>query len=271
MTTSTNADAVVALVDGEQGVGVPATDSSVLRGDGCFEAIRVYDGRPFRLDAHLDRLARSASTMSLPVPDRDIVVRWVERVVAGRESCVVRIVLTRGPAVPGEDGLGRCVVVSHPVPPVPPEVRLWPVPAPWHPAGRRWELSGAKTISYAPNLAAGRVAAAHGATDALLLADDGTVLEGPTFSVGWFKGSKAFTPTLELGILDSITRRVVCDLHPEIEEVRASLDDVASADEVFAMSTIKEVVPVIAVGETLFPPGPGTDRLAQRFAELVEQ
>ena len=49
----------IVLVDGERTAGVPATDSSVLRGDGCFEAIRAYAGKPFRADAHLDRLERS--------------------------------------------------------------------------------------------------------------------------------------------------------------------------------------------------------------------
>lgn len=270
MTASAD-DAVVALVDGNLDGSVPSTDSSVLRGDGCFEAIRVYGGEPFRLDAHLDRLARSAEAMAITVPERDVLAGWVSRAIAGKESCVVRIVLTRGPAVPGLDGPGRCVVLSHPVPPPPPGVRMWPVRAPWHPAGRDWELAGVKTISYAPNLAAGRVAHAHGATDALLVSDDGTILEGPTFSVGWFKGSTAFTPALDLGILDSITRRAVFEIWSDVQEVRAELEALWEADEVFAMSTIKEVAPVVAVGEVAFSPGRSTGLLAQRFAELVEQ
>lgn len=258
-----------ALVDGEARDQIEVTDASVLRGDGCFEAVRSYGGALFRLDDHLDRLERSAAALELRVPDRSLLRDWSSRVARG--DCIVRIVLTRGAAVPGADAGERCVVLAHPIPESQPEVRLWPVRAPWHPAGRAWELSGVKTISYAPNLAAGRRARAEGADDALLVTEEGVVLEGPTFSVGWWKGERAFTPSLDLGILDSITRRVVKGLVPEIEEVAASLAELEAADEVFAMSTVKEVLPVVAVGAHGFASGSRTRDLAQRFAELVGQ
>lgn len=258
-----------ALVDGEPGGMIEVTDASVLRGDGCFEAVRSYDGALFRLDDHLDRLERSAAALDLRVPERRHLREWSHRVARG--DCIVRIVLSRGAAVPGAEGGERCVVLAHPLPESKGKVRLWPVPAPWHPAGRDWELSGVKTISYAPNLAAGRLAQARGADDALLVTAEGLVLEGPTFSVGWWKGDRVLTPALRLGILDSITRRVVKELMPEIEEVEADLDELEAADEVFAMSTVKEVAAVVAVGTTEFSPGPRTRALAQRFAELVAQ
>lgn len=258
-----------ALVDGEPAGLIEVTDASVLRGDGCFEAVRSYGGALFRLEDHLDRLERSAAALELQVPDRSLLRDWSEQVARG--DCIVRIVVSRGAAVPGVEGGERCVVLAHPLPEGQDEVRLAPVEAPWHPAGRVWELSGVKTISYAPNLAAGRRAQAEGADDALLVTEEGVVLEGPTFSVGWWTGERVFTPSLRLGILDSITRRVVKDLLPGMEEVQARLDELEAADEVFAMSTVKEVAPVVAVGSTRFSPGPRTRDLAQRFAELVGQ
>lgn len=262
---------VVFLVDGVPGGSVPATDSSVLRGDGCFEAVRCYGGRLFRVDEHLDRLERSAAALGLTVPARSSIMEWMTRAVEGYADRVVRVVLTRGGAVPGIDPAGVCVVVSHPVPRKTDGVRLWPVPAPWHPAGRVWELAGVKTISYAPNLAASRRAEAEGATDALLISDAGVVLEGPTFSVGWVANGRILTPALSLGILDSITRRAIAEIRPDLEETEATLESLLAADEIFVMSTVQEVAPVKALGDRVFPAGPVTDELVQRFAELVEQ
>lgn len=259
------------LVDGEESGAVPATDSSVLRGDGCFEAVRAYGGRLFRLQDHLDRLERSASALELPSPDRGRVETWMTQAAERGGDCIVRVVLSRGAAIPGGDGDGRCVVVSHPVPDRPVEVALWPVPAPWHPAGRSWELAGAKTISYAPNLAATRIARHHGADDALLVSDEQVVLEGPTFSVGWCRNDVVFMPPLELGILDSITRRVVMEIWPGVEEAEITLDALGQVDEVFVMSTTREVAPVTALGGDPMVTGPITRYLAQRLTELVGQ
>lgn len=259
----------VVLVDGEPDGSVPATDSSVLRGDGCFEAIRCYGGRLFRAEDHLDRLERSASALGVSVPRREDLRAWMAAAVKGRADCVVRVVLSRGSAVPGLSSRGVCVVVSHPLPEPAGEVRLWPIPAPWHPAGRSWELAGVKTISYAPNLAASRRAVEMGGTDALLISDAGVVLEGPTFSVGWVTDGQVFTPALSLGILDSITRRAVAEIHPGVVEAEAPLEEVLAADEVFVMSTIKEVSSVAAVADRSFSAGRTTGELAQRFRALV--
>jgi branched-subunit amino acid aminotransferase/4-amino-4-deoxychorismate lyase len=261
----------VVLVDGEASGAVPATDSSVLRGDGCFEAVRAYRGRLFRLDDHLARLERSAGALEMPVPDRSQIGDWMRQAAGAGGDCVVRVVLTRGPAVPGVDGTGRCIVVAHPPPPRASEVSLWPVHAPWHPAGRSWDLAGAKTISYAPNLAATRTARRHGADDALLISDAELVLEGPTFSVGWCRGGGVFTPPLRLGVLDSITRRVVLELWPGVEEAETTLEALQQADEVFVMSTLREVTPVTALARTPMVEGPITRELVQRFVELVGQ
>ena len=84
--------------------------------------------------------------------------------------------------------------------------------APWHAAGVDWDLAGAKVLSYAPNLSrpAGGLGSA-GFDDALLLTVDRLMLEGPTFWVAWVVDGVLETPSLDLGILDSITRRVVLE------------------------------------------------------------
>jgi branched-subunit amino acid aminotransferase/4-amino-4-deoxychorismate lyase len=74
-----------------------------------------------------------------------------------------------------------------------------------------------------------------------------------------------------LGILDSITRRVVGELWPEVREVVSPLEDLLAADEVMVVSTLREVTPVRRVGDTDFPVGPVTAELRYRLAALVGQ
>lgn len=269
MTTSTF------LINGKPSDGlVPATDSSVLRGDGCFEVIRAYGTSPFRLDDHLERLASSAAMLDLSLPPLDDIAQWVNRSAEEMPDSAVRIVVTRGSTVPGVEGEPLVIVFAHASGATDLPTRLYPVAAPWHGAGVPWQLAGAKTISYGPNLASTRVAQKAGFDDALLITVDGVMLEGPTFCVAWVVGDVVETPGMDLGILDSITRRVVfelaSDLGVPIVEKRASVDRLTEASEVFAFSTIREVQAVVGIGDLKFMEGPVTARLAKGFAGLVD-
>jgi branched-subunit amino acid aminotransferase/4-amino-4-deoxychorismate lyase len=250
------------------------TDSTVLRGDGCFEAIRTYGGKLFALDEHIERLGRSAAALELEPPDPAVLAEWCQTVASEHPEGVVRVVVSRGDAIPGSEERPRCVVLGHAVPPLPSELVLSAVEAPWHAGGRSWELAGAKTVSYAPNMSAGRKARRQGAHDALLVAGDDTVLEGPTFSVGWVVDGRLETPSLDLLILDSITRRHVLSLAQdagiEVVEGRFALDRLDVADEVMAWSTVKEVSAVRAVDLRRYPDGPMTRRLAELFRDHIE-
>jgi branched-subunit amino acid aminotransferase/4-amino-4-deoxychorismate lyase len=256
---------VIIFIDGLRRSDLPATDSTIVRGDGVFEAIRSYGGRLFALEEHLERLARSAGSMEIPLPEDNRIAGWASSVAAEGGEGIVRIIVSRGDAVPGQSEGPRVIVMHHPVPYATLSIRLLPVPAPWHPAGRPWELSGVKSISYAPNLAATRVARKQRFGDALLIADDGTVLEGPTFSVAWLTDGVMHTPDLDLGILDAITRRHVLALAErfdiEVRTGRYPLEALQAADEAFAMSTVMEVTPVISVGATELRTGQTTERL----------
>jgi branched-chain amino acid aminotransferase len=123
-------------------------------------------------------------------------------------------------------------------------------------------------------MAAGRAAHRSGYDDALLIGRSGSILEGPTFSIGWVVDGAIETPTLGLGILASITRSIVLttasDDGREVREDRFPLERLDEADEVFAMSTVKEVRPVVAVGARRFEPGPLTERLADAYRSHVQ-
>ncbi len=150
---------------------------------------------------------------------------------------------------------------------------LFPLVAPWHSAGVDWDLSGVKFLSYAPHMASMRRAADEGFDDALLLSTDGLVLEGPRFAVAWVVDGVLETTSLDLGILDSITRRYAIDLARklDIEVVEGSwpLPRLSAASEVMVLSTIREVHPVGRVGEWNYEVGPVTKALAGEFSKLV--
>jgi branched-subunit amino acid aminotransferase/4-amino-4-deoxychorismate lyase len=247
-------------------------DPMVIRGDGCFESVRSYNGRLFRLNAHLDRLVRSAEALHIPLPAVGDMVVWAEQVAAEAGDCAIRIL-----ASAGRDGEHPVVVVLPvPVEPMPESLRLASVAAPWHPAGAPWELAGVKTLSYAPNMAATRVAKDAGFDDAMLIGRDGQVLELPTSSIAWVVEGVVETPTLQLGILESITRRVVLGLCAEGDlEVREGVwgvERLDEASEVMVLSTVREVMPVSAIDERHYGTGPVTERLARAFrhAALAE-
>lgn len=262
------------LINGEPSDGrIPVTDAAVLRGDGCFEVMRAYGGKPFGLAEHLDRLGRSAAALRIPLPDRADMERWIVETIEGLGDCAVRVVVTRGSGVPGLDEPARVIVFAHEWAPQPGPARLYPLAAPWHAAGVDWDLAGAKLLSYAPNMAATRRAQAEGFDDALLLSNDGVILEGPTFSIVWVADGLLETPWLDLGILDSITRRVVLDQARasgvEVAEGSWPLSRLSEASEVIALSTIREVQPVSQVGAMAFEEGPVAARLARLFHALT--
>jgi branched-chain amino acid aminotransferase len=262
------------LVNGVPSDGkIPVTDSSVLRGDGCFEVLKARSGKVFALDRHLDRLSHSAGLLGIRLPPRAEIEEWVAMVAEEGVDCAIRLVVTRGSALPGDEAEPVVVVFGHPWPKTAGPMRLLPVPAPWHAAGEPWELAGAKLLSYAPNLSATRKAVAEGFGDALLVTTEELMLEGPTFSVAWVIGGVLETPGLELGILDSITRRVMLelagDLHLRAREGSWTLDRLDLADEVMALSTIREIQPVSAVGRRTFVEGPVTSDLARLYAQRV--
>jgi branched-subunit amino acid aminotransferase/4-amino-4-deoxychorismate lyase len=241
-----------------------ADDEALLRGRAVFETARVYDGRPFRLDAHIDRLARSAARVRLPAPDPEECMRLADGVVkaAGISDLSLRFfwtgttLVSTGAAIPPElEGLrarGMRLSVVH-----------WSTGA----------LATAKSTSYAENMAAQDSAAERGADDALLVAHDGTVLEAPTANVWWREGDTLVTPSLDLPILAGVTRAVLLEVAPaagyDVEEGAFPLERLFGADEVFICSSIREVMPVAAVDETAFELGPAAQALQRALRSMT--
>lgn len=237
---------------------IPATDDGFLRGDGVFDAARIYDGRLFALEEHLQRLERSASNIRLELDVEAIRAdahRLVAEAGAGPDHQVLRIVLTRG---------GRRLLLTEPMPQLPDQLRLASVTyAPTR------VLDGVKSLSYGANMLARRLARERGCDDAVLVTPHGRVLEAPTASIFWIARGEVFTPPLEEHILASITRRIVIEETGAAEQ-SGSLDELLGADEVFIASTVREVHPVMAVdGCEFVAPGPISAEIAQKVSSRI--
>lgn len=239
------------------------TDEGVSRGDGAFETLGVWDGRPFAVDEHLDRLAASLRAIALPAPDRTQLAEELAQLVesAAGADASLRVYVTAS---------GTRVLTLAPQPVRKPARRLVSQPAPWIRPLETYAPAGAKTMSYGPNMAATRAAERAGGDDALLVSIEGLVLEGPTFCVLWLRDGTVHTPALELGIVPSISRRHLLDIARELEcrvvEGHWPLDELEGADEVLICSSVRDVLAMESVDDFRFPDAtPVRDALSARL------
>jgi len=240
---------------------IPATDEGLLRGDGAFEVIRIYDGRAFALRDHLDRLERSAANLRLDdVPRSELeseIPALLEERGGGEFDGCLRVVLTRG---------GHRLLLTEPLPASPERIRLGVVEyAPTH------VLDGVKSLSYGANMLCGRLARERGFDEALLVTPEGSVLEAPTSSLFWVdEFGTIFTPPLSEHILASITRDRVMRV-AEVEERRCTMDDLRVAGEAFLASTTREAQSIAAIEGLELPDGERTRKVGAALRQLIEE
>jgi 4-amino-4-deoxychorismate lyase len=238
-------------------------DAGVLRGRAVFETLRVYGGVPFKLDRHLERLAASAERLHLPAPPHDEFAAAAKEVIAAaaQPDATLRFLWTAGRERGGAPA-GFALVST-----LPPDLEslrargLRVAVVRWWPSA----LAGAKSTSYAANMEAQDEAVRGGADDALLVVPDDTVLEAPTSNVWFREGSRLLTPALTLPVLAGVTRATLCELAPalgyEVEEGVFTLDRLLASEEIFLSSSVREVMPVIAVDGAGVARGPAAPAL----------
>ena len=225
-----------------------ADDEALLRGGAAFETLRVYAGRPFLLDRHLERLRASARALALPAPDGAAALVALV-VAAAPPEHVLRIYRTEyvliatASALP--DGLE--------------EMRARGLTLETVETSASSLLQGVKSTSYAEAFAARRLVDAD---DALLVSGD-VVRECATANIWWRRDEALSTPAPDAGVLPGVTRAFLLGAEPAVEGT-FRLDDLRTADEAFTTSSIREVMPVVAVDGTPVGdgrPGPVAARL----------
>lgn len=236
---------------------------STQRGDGVFESIGVVDGHAQEVVPHLERLAHSARLCDLPVPN---LAQWRQAVDRAAEECgegeaVIKLILSRG--------------VEHG-----PTPTAWVTAAPAADFGAvrergvrvvtldrgydlgaaeraPWLLLGAKTLSYAVNMAALREARRRGADDAIFLSSDGFVLEAPTASLILRFGDRFVTPAPNGGILHGTTQLSVYEHLSargfEVGYDRIPASDLPRADAAWLVSSVRLAAAITAVDGTPLP------------------
>ena len=253
---------------------IRADDEGLLRGRAAFETLRIYGGRPFRLEAHLDRLTASATSIGLPVVERR------------RLQVLVGLVL---PKADGGDASLRLVWTAGPTGGIPSALALMSTVPDWIETTREqgatavsllgirasapWLLPGVKSTSYAVNMAAEAEARRRGVDEALFVDAEGILLEGTVTNVWWRRGDTLYTPSLELGILAGVTRATIIELAPEcgyrIEEGSYPLEELLAADEAFTSSSVREVMPLVEVDGRALGRGPAADELQSALRTLA--
>jgi len=292
-------------------------DTSFHRGDGVFEVMRLLkNGQIRNLDKHLIRLQISATAVGCPLPDSTILEGWLKEAASksspgNRETnntdddndngsdekagevilpgCL-RLIATKGGG-PGlhEDVVPSVIISWSPLPSWPKTFSLYPLIAPWHPAGfPEWETP-IKWTSYGPNVVSTLKAKEHGFTDAILLTssrlqdsfgasiDDCHILDGPNFAISWIKGTTLYLPDIKkLGLLPSITQDLLRQLAEEklnmtVEYGIFPLRTLWEADEAYVSSTTRGLIPIDAIGNHKFPTAtPWINKLQALLEEVNE-
>ncbi len=261
---------------------VSIEDRGFQFGDGVYEVVRSYGGEVFRLDAHLERLVQSARAIKLPM--RYSLAQWRRLIMrayrmSGFPEAKIYLQLTRGPA-PREHGFPQTVrptvvITVRKLEPLPATLRQDGVSAITVP-DLRWGRCDVKSLNLLANVLAREDARAAKVFEAILVRE-GHVTEGAISNVfAVLRGTVTTSPT-DPSILPGITRAATLDLVRAeglpLAERSFSVEELQAAEEVFLTGTTIEIVPVVSINGSKIgkgSPGPVTQRLAQRFAAMVE-
>lgn len=254
---------------------VSVFDNSLLYADGLFEALMAVDDKPVHLEEHLRRLYRGAKVTGLKVPVSTATLKgWITKTLKAHPARFkkLRLTITGGEAArwTGVQGPPQVVLSVSPnfMPTGPFTLYVSAFRVDHQSIFRR-----IKTISYVIHAAALRQARAKKCDDALLLNEKDEVAEVSTANIYWVKDGRIYTPGLDSGCLDGVTRRIVMKearrLKLAITEKSCRLKTLLDADEIFISSSLKLVVSVSRIktteGTHRFETGPITQKLLDHF------
>ncbi len=268
---------------------VSVYDHGLLYGDGVFEGIRIYNGKIFKCQSHMDRLYHCAEQISLKIPVTQREMVQIQRdciSVNGLREGYIRLVVTRGFGTLGLDPR-RCPVPG--VICIADQIRLYPEEA--YRTGMKVVVANRpktpvacldpriKSLNYLNNILAKMEAIDAGCDEAIMLSTDGYVTECTGDNVFIIKNGTLFTPPSicgQSGLLEGVTRKFVMetlakDCNVKVVEKLMRLDEVLGADEVFLTGTAAEIIAVNSIGDFAISDGEGpiTGKLRHRFREIA--
>jgi len=265
---------------------VSVYDHGFLYGDGVFEGMRSYSGKVFRLQEHLDRLWHSARAICLEIPmSQDAMATAVNQTLEKNSISdgYVRLVVSRGAGTLGLDP-SRCndpqvIIIADTIALYPEEYYehgMEIVTASTirnHPAALNPRI---KSLNYLNNILAKIEGAKAGCVEALMLNHKGEVAECTGDNIFLVKSGTIYTPPIDAGILEGITRNAVIELAEQagiaVRQIPLTRHDVYTADECFLTGSAAEVIPVVKVDTRPIgdgQPGPISRDLKERFHRLT--
>lgn len=256
---------------------ISVTDHAVLYGDGVYEGIRVYNGYAFALDAHLERLIRSAIAIGIVPPSPDIVTSAIRETLAdnGLTSAYIRVIYTRGSGDMGPNPLScnnpSLIVIAQDIPPL-------------HRHGangirmiishRRRSAVDAntheiKSLNYLDSVLAMAEAQAANADDAIMLDPNGYVAEAVVSNVFVVDNEELYTPSLDGPILAGITRaatiKIASEIGIRVHETKITPTFLLTAKGAFTTGTHAEIVRIASIGTREY-----TDDKAKNMITMIQ-
>lgn len=263
-------------------------DHGLLYGDGVFEGMRSYHGKVFRLQEHLDRLWDSARSIWLNIPiSQEQMAAAVNDTLAknGIRDGYIRLIVTRGSGTLGLDP-NKCPVPEVII--ITDHIQLYPKE--FYENGLKIVTAATvrnhtaalspriKSLNYLNNILAKIEGLRAGCVEALMLNTQGEVAECTGDNIFLVKGGVLFTPPIDAGILEGITRNAVIELAEKagitVKQIPLSRHDVYIADEVFLTGSAAEVIPVVEIDSRTIgdgKPGPLTKQLTGKFHQLTRE
>ena len=274
------------IIPAEQ-ASIPVMDHALLYGDGVFEGIRFYNGKAFRLQAHLNRLQDSAAVLRLQIPlTEEYMKKAIQDLIQSFEAPdgYIRLVVTRGDGPMGLDPAPclqpRLFIIAAQLAYVDVESRTQGIRAVIA-STRRLQADGldprVKSLNYLNHILARTEANYAGAQEAILLNSLGNVAEGTADNVFAVKDDKLFTPPVTDGALDGVTRGLVIELAEQlgldVQEKTLAPYDLYTADECFLTGTGAELIPVREIDGRPMKCCPGDiyKKLAQSFHKAIQR
>lgn len=261
---------------------VSVYDHGFLYGDGVYETMRAYEGVVFMLEQHIERLFRSAQLIRLNIPSEGFIISAVQETLRanGLAEAYIRITFSRGRGAIGLDPdlcpRPTCVVIAE-------AFRRYSES--WYREGVKMVLAATrrnaagavnpriKSLNFLNNILAKIEAKDRGALEAVMLSGSGHVAEGTISNVFFVRRGRLCTPSLDVGILDGITRQLVIELAVRngvnVDEGLFSADELLAAEEVFFTNTTSEIMPVSAIDSRVFAVGDMTRFLHRLYREDV--
>jgi len=265
----------------EERAVVSVFDRSFLYGDGLFETMRVFRGKPFRWEQHIERLQRGADFLKIKLPFAPAALRqFADELVAKNNlpDALLRLTLSRGVGVRGYSPKGAeqstLVMSLHPAPVCdannPPR---WKLIASTHRLPANEPLAQFKTCNKLAQILARAEADAAGADEALLLNTDGFVVEGASSNLFWIEDHTVCTPPLAAGILPGVTRAVVLEICRQLglatREANISAKQLRGVSGVFVSLSSFGVVEIVSLDGENVKKSPISQQIQQRYREIV--